>query len=67
VLNPAKVDWDLDYLPDVWETAYGFSTGSNDASGNGDGDTSSALAEYKAGTNPLFRDTNALGLEIYTP
>jgi hypothetical protein len=62
-----RVDWDLDYLPDVWEIANGFGTNGNDASGNADFDELTNLAEYKAGTSPLFRDANALGLEIYTP
>ena len=65
--NAARADWDLDYLPDVWETAYGLSTAANDTAGDGDGDGLNNLTEYKIGTNPIFRDTTALGLEVYTP
>jgi hypothetical protein len=67
IFDSYKADWDLDYLPDGWEVLHGFSTMSNSATDDGDGDTSTALAEYKAGTSPLFRQSNSLGLEIYTP
>lgn len=51
-------DDDNDGMPDSWELQYGLDPFSNDAGGDLDGDGSSNLEEYQAGTNPTAPQTN---------
>lgn len=56
--DPGSVDSDQDLLPDDWEFANGLdSNNPADAASDVDGDLSTALAEYVAGTDP--RDPNS--------
>ena len=54
--SPNASDGDNDGLPNAWETAYGLnpnsSTGNDGASGDPDGDLSSNMDEYLAGSLP---------------
>lgn len=45
-------DSDHDGMPDSWETGYNLSVGTNDGSGDADGDGLSNLHEYQLRTNP---------------
>ena len=45
-------DSDSDGMPDSWETANGLTVGINDSAADADGDGSSNLTEYLAGTDP---------------
>ena len=45
-------DHDLDGMPDSWEARYNLSVGTNDGSGDADGDGLSNLHEYQLRTNP---------------
>ncbi len=66
--DPYAADFDGDGIPSGWEVAHGLDPFSaNDAAGDTDGDGITNFAEHQAGTSPLFRDANELGLEIYTP
>ena len=48
----ALADADADGIPDAWETAHGLNPAVNDAALDADGDGSTNLAEYRAGTDP---------------
>jgi hypothetical protein len=45
-------DRDGDGMPDWWEERYGLNPDANDAAGDADGDGSTNLEEYRAGTDP---------------
>jgi hypothetical protein len=45
-------DRDADGMPDWWEERYGLNPDANDAAGDADGDGSTNLEEYRAGTDP---------------
>ncbi|MEZ5326374.1 MAG: LamG-like jellyroll fold domain-containing protein [Verrucomicrobiales bacterium] len=52
-------DLDNDEIPDVWEELYGLSNeDAADAASDTDGDSLTALDEYKRGTNPTKADTD---------
>lgn len=51
-------DADGDGLPDNWETANGLSVGVSDAALDADGDGSTNLAEFQAGTDPQVSTSN---------
>lgn len=53
--SPTVSDTDLDSLPDRWEFENGFSSITNEAAGDPDGDGFSTVQEYWAATDPHAR------------
>ncbi|MBW8874728.1 MAG: hypothetical protein JF614_07160 [Acidobacteria bacterium] len=57
------VDSDGDGMPDAWELQYGLNPADpSDAASDADGDHLSALAEFRAGTDPRNPDTDGDGI-----
>ncbi|MDP4996218.1 MAG: lamin tail domain-containing protein, partial [Akkermansiaceae bacterium] len=54
---PEDPDTDSDDMPDSWETFYGLSIGTDDSADDADGDGSSNLTEYLAGTDPKSNES----------
>jgi type VI protein secretion system component Hcp len=52
-LGLSAVDMDRDGMPDAWESYYGLSTNTNNATNDGDRDGLTDLQEFKLGTNPV--------------
>ena len=65
--SPYAADFDGDGLSNGWELSSWLDPLVADSSSDGDADGFTSLAEYQTGTSLLFRDSNGLGLEVYTP
>jgi hypothetical protein len=69
--GPICVDWDVDGMPDDWESAHGLNPAFDDSLYDYDGDGLSNCREYELGTDPLNRDTDGDGIldgeEIWSP
>jgi hypothetical protein len=60
--GPICVDWDVDGMPDDWETAHGLNPAFDDCLYDYDGDGLTNCREYELGTDPLNPDTDGDGI-----